>query len=158
MQEYQINIKTKKMISQRKILLITRHGECPKAPDGVNSLDELLPESFSESYKTGAFLRNFVDQENVTPLDTFLKHSGKKRTKYTGEAILTGAFGMKTEPTKPEDLEPYRQRLASQGLDTEQLPMLDFEDIKFSINGFKRVRVYIKIINNILIIYKFNIN
>jgi len=121
---------------QRKKLLITRHGECPKAPDGVNSLDSLLPDSFREEYRVGIPLRDFVDQEGITPRETLFRHSGKKRTQYTGETILAGAFNMQ-QPTNPSELRLPRKELISQGLDTQPLSVLDYEDILFSLEGFR---------------------
>lgn len=126
------------MTNERKMLLVTRHGRCPRASDGVNSLDSLLPESFGASYRTGASLRNFVREQGVTPRETFLRYSEKKRTQYTGETILIGAFGMQPEPENPEDLVKYRQELASQGVDAEALPMLGYNGVELSIDGVKQ--------------------
>jgi hypothetical protein len=95
-----------------KILLIGRHGNAPKRPDG-GSMDELLPESVPEVYeRVGKPLHERVLEYEITSGRTFLRHSKYTRTKATGQAVLVGAFDIQPRtgenpPSCQEDLENY---------------------------------------------------
>jgi len=103
------------MKTQRKILVISRHGKAPqKRPEeGVGSKDELVPESVTSIYyNTGVPLQYFVTEQGITERDTFLRHSDKRRTELTGGAILAGALRLEPRiganpPTSQEDLANY---------------------------------------------------
>lgn len=98
----------------RKILLIGRHGKAPQKPaPEVGSLDELFPESVTRLYEnTGVPLRDFVSIYGVKQENSFLRHTKKVRTLYTGQAVLAGAFGMSplkgtNPPRRQENLQNY---------------------------------------------------
>ena len=99
-------------MADRKIILIGRHGKAPQRPEG-GSEDTLVPEAISEIYtNTGIPLQAIVEELGIKPETTFLRHTDAVRTKYTGQAVLIGAFNMQPSsgenpPKSQEDLAKY---------------------------------------------------
>lgn len=115
------------MKTQRKVILLTRHGETPKK--GSRRGDALVPESVTRLYEnTGGSIRPFVQGFNIQPKDSFLIHSDKVRTLYTGQAILAGAFGLTPVPQSQEDL----AEIDFSGVDTREDPRLGYEGTKYN--------------------------
>jgi hypothetical protein len=96
----------------RITMLIGRHGKAPQKPEG-GSYDELVPEAIPEIYKdTGLPLQAIVQEHGITQETSFLVHTNKIRTLYTGQAIVVGAFDMQPSngtnpPQSQEDLANY---------------------------------------------------
>lgn len=101
-------------MAKRKILVLSRHGKAPQKEDG-GSIDSLVPETVTDLYeRVGSPLRVFVEEE-ITAERTYLHHSPAVRTRYTGEAILIGAFNLEPRsgenpPRFIEDLSNYNFR------------------------------------------------
>ena len=120
------------MKTKRKTLVITRHGKTPINPENNMSMDNLLDESVQSIHRnTGDSLRDFVVEYDVRPEDSFVKHSGKKRTVYTAKAILSGAFGLQF-PQSEADLD----RLNLRDINFSEDPMLSYEGIKSNTDKF----------------------
>lgn len=117
------------METQRKYLLMTRHGVAPQIP-GHGSADAIKPESIVNLYNSvGQQLHNSLQEAGIFPARSFINHSDKVRTKYTAQAIASGAFGLKPAPSCQEDL----ARIESLSLiDTQAVPALGFSDIQTS--------------------------
>ncbi len=102
-------------MTNRKILVFGRHGEAPPKPGG-GSLDTLFPETVTDIYaRVGCPLQTFVIEQGITAERTYLHHSPAVRTRYTGEAILVGAFNLqpregKNPPQSVDDLSNYSFR------------------------------------------------
>ena len=102
-------------MTNRKILVLSRHGRAPQQPDG-GSIDSLVPETITDIYeRVGCPLQAFVTEEGITAERTYLHHSPAVRTRYTGEAILIGAFNLKPRrgenpPRSIDDLSNYNFR------------------------------------------------
>lgn len=101
------------MATERKVLLIGRHGQAPQKPEG-GSIDTLVPEAVQELYKRGHTEGRAMVAEYEATLDRiFLDHTDAQRTRYTGLAFLIGAFdlkpltGSKTPPQSVDDLADY---------------------------------------------------
>jgi len=115
----------------KKVLIITRHGKSPQKPIGVGSLDELFPDSVTSLFlNTGVPLQQFVIEYGVNPWDSFLRHSGRERTLYTGQAILAGALRLEPKigenpPRSQEDLENYPY----DGIAIQADPRLGYDDV-----------------------------
>ena len=117
------------METERKILVISRHGKTPNGEDGL-SLDSLLPESVNSLYeKARAELGDETAAYNILPHASFLRHSDKVRTLNTGRSILAGIFGFEPKPEREEDLEesPHFRRI-----ETAEDEMLSYENLKFN--------------------------
>ncbi len=102
-------------MTNRKILVLSRHGKAPQKEDG-GSIDSLVPETVTDLYaRVGCPLQAFVTEEGITPERTYLHHSPAVRTRYTGEAILIGAFNLEPRsgenpPRSIDDLSNYNFR------------------------------------------------
>lgn len=84
-------------MTNRKILVFGRHGEAPQK-EGGGSLDSLIPETITDFYaRVGCPLQAFVAEQGITTERTYLHHSPAVRTRYTGEAILVGAFNLQPQ-------------------------------------------------------------
>jgi len=115
------------MKTQRKVLVLSRHGETPKK--GSERGDALVPESVVRLYEnTGRSIRPFVQGLNIQPKDSFLRHSDKARTLYTGQAILAGAFNLQPFPQSQEDL----AEIDFSEVDTQEDPRLGYENTKYN--------------------------
>lgn len=102
-------------MTNRKILVFSRHGKAPQREDG-GSIDSLVPETVTDLYqRVGCPLQAFVGEERITAERTYLHHSPAVRTRYTGEAILIGAFNLQPRsgenpPRSIDDLSNYNFR------------------------------------------------
>ena len=102
-------------MTNRKILVFGRHGEAPQKVGG-GSVDTLVPETVTDIYaRVGCPLQAFVAEQGITTERTYLQHSPANRTKYTGEAILVGAFNLQPRsgenpPESVDDLLNYSFR------------------------------------------------
>lgn len=101
------------MATERKILLIGRHGQAPQKQEG-GSIDTLVPEAVQELYARGSREgKAMVAEYKATPDRVFLNHTDARRTRYTGLAFLIGAFGLtsiirsETPPQSVDDLADY---------------------------------------------------
>ena len=102
-------------MTNRKILVFGRHGEAPQKVGG-GSVDTLVPETVTDIYaRVGCPLQAFVAEQGITTERTYLQHSPAVRTRYTGEAILVGAFNLQPRsgenpPESVDDLFNYSFR------------------------------------------------
>lgn len=116
------------MRSRMFYLVLGRHGKAQQKPEG-GSVDALVPGAVGEIYeaaKTQLFselLRKIVQLPG-----TFLRHTDKKRTMYSAQALLIGAFALPAEgedssytPQTQEDLQKYG---LLQFIDTAEDPRL----------------------------------
>ncbi len=102
------------MASRRFYLVLGRHGKAPQKPEG-GSVDALVPGAVGEIYQA-AKSQLFVEllKEIVQLPETFLRHTNKVRTLYSGQALIAGAFALPAEgedssytPHTQEDLQKY---------------------------------------------------
>ncbi|MEK6922042.1 MAG: hypothetical protein AABX82_09185 [Nanoarchaeota archaeon] len=106
---------TNRKMTNRKILVFSRHGKAPQREDG-GSIDSLVPETVTDLYtRVGCPLQAFVTEQGITAERTYLHHSPAVRTRYTGEAILAGAFNLQPRsgenpPRSIDDLSNYNFR------------------------------------------------
>ena len=115
------------MDTKRKIIVLTRHGDTPEV-DGERQ-DAVTDKSVRKLYDyTGSPLASFVRENNVSPQKVFLRHSDKKRTFYTGEAILAGALGFKPIPQSQDDLD----KLDFSGVDIQEHTGLGYEGVLYN--------------------------
>lgn len=104
-----------KSMSNRKILVFSRHGKALQREDG-SSIDSLVPETVTDLYtRVGCPLQAFVTEQGITAERTYLHHSPAVRTRYTEEAILIGAFNLEPRsgenpPQSIDDLSNYNFR------------------------------------------------
>ncbi len=113
------------MKTQRKILVMTRHGDTLNV-DGKR-LDAITGDSITRLYEnTGGVLRPHTKSDNTET--AFLYHSDKKRTLYTGKAILAGAFYLFPIPTSQEDLD----NLSFHGAEIQVDSRLGYEDLAYN--------------------------
>ena len=90
----------------KKVILIGRHGNAPPhQPPNVGSMDTLFPASIERLHKIGQGLDEIVADCKGK---TFVRHSVKKRTLYTAQAILIGALGM--DPLKNHNHPPSNEQ------------------------------------------------
>ncbi|MBS3098700.1 hypothetical protein J4462_00650 [Candidatus Pacearchaeota archaeon] len=115
------------MDTKRKIIVLARHGDTPVV-DGKRQ-DALTDESVRNIYgKAESSLAQFVIEYGVTPQRTFLRHSDKRRTVYTGKAILAGALGLRPIPQSSSDLDT----LDFSDLDIQEHSGLGYEGSKYN--------------------------
>ena len=115
------------MKTKRKIILLTRHGITSNEPD--SGRDNLTSDSIIRLYEdTGGFLRESIGSEEIVPQNSFLWYSDKKRTLYTGKAILAGAFKRLPSPKSQEDL----GEIDLECVDIQEDPRLSYEGTKYN--------------------------
>lgn len=107
-------------------------------PEGANnsiSYDAVIPESIERLAQSGyEHLFDFVNGQGITYHQAFLTHSEKKRTLYTGKAILSGAFDIKPRPTSQEEAD----NISFGELEIEKDARLDYEDLQINRDAAKR--------------------
>lgn len=100
--------------------------------------EDLTPETVPRLYDgMGGTLRDFVQAYNLAPEQVSLRHSPKIRTKYTGEAVMAGAFQLLPKPTRQEDLAALVKSLYDQGLDVLEVPILGYADLTLNMDAVK---------------------
>jgi len=117
------------MATEKKILIVGKHGV--KGPDG----NAILPESYARLFTQGASLRDFIQEHDVSPSQTFIGHSNQIKTLRTAKATAAGAFRV---PIMPEDA--YFDNFRIPGLENiTQVEGLSYEpNFKFNVNAYKQ--------------------
>jgi hypothetical protein len=80
-------------MTERKILLIGRHGVAPQKPEG-GSEDWLVPESVADLYIEGLQMQDEILEIGASPNTTSVRRTNKDRTEDTALARIAGVFGM----------------------------------------------------------------
>ena len=78
--------------TKQSVILIGRHAEAPKKPDGKGSIDMITDEAAGVMYDKGLGLIDTPGLPSIISDHTFLRHGPKVRTQYTGLALLAGIF------------------------------------------------------------------
>ena len=98
-------------MTNRKILVFGRHGIAPQTSEG--SVDALIPQSVTALYQNvGVPLQAEIVEAGITQDRTYLVHSPRVRTRYTGQSVIAGALSLvpisgNNPPTSQEDLARY---------------------------------------------------
>ena len=109
------------MKTERKVLLMVRHGE---HEDNV-----LNPESIANLCRNaGGSLTDYVREHGIKPEGTLIRHSDEVRTNYTGKAVIAGALGLTPVPQSQQDLDA----LSFDGIDIREDGRLSFSDTRFN--------------------------
>jgi len=115
------------MNTKRKVIVLARHGDTPII-DGIRQ-DAVTNASIKRLYESvGDSLVSYVQDNDVTAQRSFLRHSDKKRTLYTGKAILAGTLGLQPLPQSYHDLD----KLDFSGLDIQEHSGLGYEGTKYN--------------------------
>ena len=85
-------------MTERKIILLGRHGVAPQKPEG-GSEDWLVPESIAKLYIEGLQMQDEVLETGATPRTTSVRRTNKDRTEDTALARIAGVFGMYPDST-----------------------------------------------------------
>lgn len=113
------------MAKKEKLLVLMRHGKAEE--------DVLLPESIERIYKIGASLRKEYFPRGLEPEQCFMWHSGKKRTEFTGKALIRGALELEPSSYLQKELEDnYPLQDPLQEVWIKRSFLLGYDDLEYN--------------------------